>query len=48
MKLKQLFKTTQIYVFIILVLYCVLVSVVSPQFATLENMFDIVRNISVS
>ena len=48
MKLKQLFKTTQIYVLIILIVYCVLVSVVSPQFATLENMFDIERNISVS
>ncbi|MGI6020717.1 MAG: ABC transporter permease [Lachnospiraceae bacterium] len=45
-KIKNLFKSTQIYVLLVLVIYCVIVSLVNPQFATLENIFDIIRNCS--
>lgn len=45
-RLKQLFKSTQVYVLLVLVVYCVVVSAVNPAFATLENVFDIVRNCS--
>ncbi len=47
-KLKTLMKKNQFFVLVILIVYCVVVASINPSFATLQNAFDIVRNLSVT
>ena len=46
--IKKWFGKTQTYVLIILILYCVVVTVANDQFLTLENLFDVIHTSSVT
>ena len=47
-KAKTLMKKTQFFVLVILIVYCIVVTAINPAFATMQNVLDIVRNLSVT
>lgn len=47
-KIKALVKKSQFFVLVILIVYCIVVAVINPSFATLHNLLDIIRNLSVT